>query len=139
MDIGRNLFAGNRSGSCTALGQNASAIFKFILDPGTKYIYTKNSDDNITGYARVFLALDTELKPKIFVDSVDGKACTNGDFQTMIPEVKTKLIELTIAIGLKESDIINHETSLAAKLGSMPKGYYHHAKIAEQKSLGQAS
>ena len=140
MDIGRNLFAGNRAGSCTALGQNASAIFKFILDPGTKYIYTKNSDGNITGYARVFLALDAEQKPKIFVDSVDGKAAAKGDFQTMIPEVKAQVIKLAKAIGLKESDIINRETSLTTKLGGVPpRGYYNHAKFTEQKSYRQAS
>jgi len=138
MDIGRNLFAGYRAGSCT-VGKSTSAIFKFILDPGTKYIYTKNLEGNITGYARVFLALDTQHKPKIFVDSFDGKAALKRDFQTMIPEVKAKLIELAKAIGLKESDIINHETSLATKLGSMPEGYYHNAKFAEQKSCGQAS
>jgi hypothetical protein len=57
----------------------------------------------------------------------------------MIPEVKAKLIELTQAIRLKESDIINRETSLASKLGGMPEGYYHHAKFAEQKSYRQAS
>ena len=133
MDIGRNLFAGNRAGSCTALGQNASAIFKFILDPGTKYIYTKNSDGNITGYARVFLALDVEQRPKIFVDSVDGKAALKGDFQTMIPEVKAKLIELSQAIGLEEKDIINRKTTLASKLGEWTEGYYHHANFAKPK------
>ncbi len=129
LDIGRNLFAGNRAGSCTALGQNASAIFKFILDPGTKYIYTKNQVGNITGYARVFLALDTKNKPKIFVDSVDGKAASRNDFQTMIPEVRNKVIELAQAIGLLESDIINRETKLESKLGGITPGYFHHAQF----------
>jgi hypothetical protein len=129
MDIGKNLFAGNRAGSCTALGQNASAIFKFILDPGTKYIYTKNQVGNITGYARVFLALDTNNKPKIFVDSVDGKAASRNDFQTMIPEVRNKVIELAQAIGLQESDIINRETKLESKLGRITPGYFHHAQF----------
>jgi hypothetical protein len=140
MDIGHNLFAGNRAGSCTALGQNASAIFQFIIDPGTKYIYTKNSDGNITGYARVFLALDTDQKAKIFVDSVDGKAAARGDYQTMIPEVENKVIELAHAIGLDENDIVNRKTTLASKLGGVSaKGYYHHARFVDESSYRMAS
>ena len=126
IDIGHNLFAGNRANSCTALGSNAKAIFYFICDPGTKYIFSRNKRGNITGYARVFLA-KVDGKAKLFIDSVDGRAGLKGDYQTPIEPVMQKIKELCKLIGLSEDDIIDRSTELSGKIGGMSDKYFHHA------------
>jgi len=125
LDIGHNLFAGNRANSCTALGRNATAIFYLNCDPGSKYIYVENKKGDITGYARVFLALDMEKKPKIYVDSIDGKAHNHKD------AVNKKIEELAELIGLSKDDILDRSGSLSSKIGGslFPEKYFHHSNL----------
>jgi len=125
MDLGQNLFAGNRANSCTALGQNAKAILYLLSDPGTKYLLVKNSGGKITGYARVFLTLDNEDKPKIFIDSVDGSA---HGFMGAIKQQLAKLAE-EIGIGQVDFEYNRGLDNAKTKLGSsaFPDSYFHHA------------
>jgi len=125
MDLGQNLFAGNRANSCTALGQNAKAILYLLSDPGTKYLLVKNSGGKITGYARVFLTLDQNDKPKIFIDSVDGSA------HGFMGAIKQQLAALAKAVGIEQADFEYNRglENAKTKLGScaFPDSYFHHA------------
>jgi hypothetical protein len=125
MDLGHNLFVGNRANSCIALGANAKAILYLLSDPGTKYLLVKNSEDKITGYARVFLTLDKDDKPKIFIDSVDGSA------HGFMGAIKKQLEKLAKAVGIEQTDFeFNRGLDNAkTKLGSsaFPESYLHHA------------
>ena len=124
LDLGHNLFAGNRANSCTALNSNAQAIFYLSCDPGTKYIHVKNSGGNITGYARIFLALDKSNKPKIFIDSIDGSG------HRFKKSIITYIQNLAVNIGLTDNDVIDrNEAAIVQKLGGspFPNKYFHHA------------
>jgi hypothetical protein len=125
MDLGHNLFAGYRANSCAGLGQNAKNILYLLSDPGTKYLLVKNLEGKITGYARVFLILDKDNEPKIFIDSVDGSA------RSFMGAIKKQLEKLAEEIGIKQSDF-EYNCGLEnakIKLGSSvyPESYFHHA------------
>ncbi|MBW2046603.1 MAG: hypothetical protein JRI96_17300, partial [Deltaproteobacteria bacterium] len=127
--VGRDIFAGNYARSCTALSSNASAIFEFLLDIGTQYIFIEDEEGRVKGYMRFFLALNKWGKPSLFIDSVDGReASAHRD------EMKQYVISFAKKVGIPKSRILERGDSIKEKVGGALTGhYFHHSRIKVEK------
>ncbi len=128
--VGRDAFAGNCAGSCTALESNASAVFEFILDLGTIYQFVGNTEDDIGGYRRFFVALNDQDEPALYIDTTDGTlayACEN----VLDEEIK----EFARKLGIKENNIKPRSEKIKTKLGdALTEDYFQHSAIEIRES-----
>ncbi|MDO8580497.1 MAG: hypothetical protein Q7S13_03360, partial [Candidatus Omnitrophota bacterium] len=130
-EVGKDTFAGNCAGSCTALDRNASAIFEFELDQGTQYLFIGDRPyGNVRGYMRFFVGLNTQREPMLYVDTIDGTLA--GQYQGQMTE---QIKQFARALGIKETNIENRTVNISAKIGgTLTEKYFHHSRLTMESS-----
>jgi hypothetical protein len=124
-EAGQDVFLGNCAGSCASLGNNAAAVFQFILDQGTTVAVLENQRGDVKGYARFFLAVGKDERPLFFIDTIDGKA------REYIGPMKEHINGLARAVGLAATRVYDRKDGVVeAKLGkALMKDYFHHSGV----------
>lgn len=136
----KDLFLANKAQTSTFLGSRSNkgrAIFEFLLDLGTLYAVVSNVKTNEPeGYVRLFLALNNNNEPSIFIDATDGIP-TNAN----IAHVKEFINDFALKIGVKKENVFDKERGVInAKIGdALTERYLQQAGIATSGYLSESA